>query len=910
MKKYTVNELREMFLTFFEGKGHLRMKSFSLVPHNDDSLLIINSGMAPLKPYFTGQEIPPRRRVTTCQKCVRTGDLENVGKTARHGTFFEMLGNFSFGDYFKNEAIPWAWEFLTEVVGLDPDRLYPSVYVDDYEAFRIWTDKMHIPAERIIKLGKEDNFWEHGSGPCGPCTEIYYDRGEKYGNGPEDVLGGEGDRYMEVWNVVFSQFNNDGHGNYSDLVQKNIDTGMGLERLAVAVQDVNSIFDVDSIKAIRDEVCRIAGGIGYEKPDTSESDVSVRVITDHIRSATFMISDGIMPSNEGRGYVLRRIIRRAVRHGRKLGILGSFLPELSEYVIAGSKDGYPELEEKKAFILNVIKQEEDKFEKTFEQGLDILDSMKKDLASSGSDTLSGSDAFKLYDTYGFPLDSTQEILAEAGYKVDEEGFEKAMKEQREMARKARKTSNYMGADATVYEDMDPAVNSEFTGYDRLVDDGKIVALAELHSADEDEDNKVTEALTDGMTGAIITDKTPFYGTMGGQVGDHGKIFLYPDSVETEEHDAFGCDSHNDKALAVFKVDTTEHVAGSKIAMIGHVVKGMFKVGDTVTLKVCRKNRENICRNHSATHLLQKALRVVLGTHVEQAGSYQDGDRTRFDFSHFKAMTADEIKQVEELVNKEIQEGLDVRTDIMSLDEAKKTGAMALFGEKYGEEVRVVRMGDFSTELCGGTHVSNTREIGHFKIISESGVAAGVRRIEAITGRGLIKYYEDHDALLKEAAEKAKTSPDKLSERIAALQKEIRELNAENEKLKNELASNAAGDVLSEAADINGIKVLVISLPDLDMNELRSFADETCDRLGDSFVILMSAKGGKVSIVAKATDAALKKGAHAGDLIKETAGIVGGGGGGRPNMAQAGGKDASKIDEAIEKAKEIAASQIR
>ncbi|WP_026506282.1 alanine--tRNA ligase [Butyrivibrio sp. NC3005] len=910
MKKYGVNELRDMYLSFFESKQHLRMKSFSLVPHNDNSLLIINSGMAPLKPYFTGQEIPPRRRVTTCQKCVRTGDLENVGKTARHGTFFEMLGNFSFGDYFKEEAIPWAWEFLTEVVGLDADRLYPSVYVDDDEAFKIWTEKMHIPAERIIKLGKEDNFWEHGSGPCGPCTEIYYDRGEKYGTGPEDVLGGEGDRFMEVWNVVFSQFNNDGHGNYTDLVQKNIDTGMGLERLAVAVQDVGSIFDVDTIKSTRDEVCAMAGGIGYEQGNTQESDVSVRVVTDHIRSATFMISDGIMPSNEGRGYVLRRIIRRAVRHGRKLGIKGSFLPKLAENVIAGSKDGYPELEEKKDFILNVIRQEEDKFEKTFEQGLEILDSMQEELKKNGQKVLSGDDAFKLYDTYGFPLDSTQEILAENGFDVDTEGFDKAMKTQRETARKARKVSNYMGADATVYEDIDASVNSTFVGYDKLVADGTIVAMVELHSADEDSENAVSDALTDGMTGAIITDETPFYGTMGGQVGDRGKIFLYPADVEKNEHDAFGCDSHEDAAIAVFKVDSTEHVAGSKIAMIGHVVKGMFKTGDKVTLKVCKKGRLATCRNHSATHLLQKALREVLGTHVEQSGSYQDTGRTRFDFSHFQAMTPDEIKRVENLVNEKIAEELDVVTDVMSLEDAKKSGAMALFGEKYGDSVRVVKMGDFSVELCGGTHVSNTRQIGYFKILSESGVAAGVRRIEALTGDNVLDYYKKIEEEAREAASLLKTNTDGLIDHIKKLQDELKAVKSENESLKSSAAKDALGDVTSKAKDINGVKLVASSVSNVDMNELRDLGDSIKEKLGDCVVVLMSDTDGKVSIMTMASDGAVKKGAHAGNLVKAIAPIVGGGGGGRPNMAQAGGKNASGITEALNKAEEVLSDQIK
>ncbi|WP_027203458.1 alanine--tRNA ligase [Butyrivibrio fibrisolvens] len=910
MKKYSVNELREMYLKFFESKGHLRMNSFSLVPHNDNSLLIINSGMAPLKPYFTGQEVPPKRRVTTCQKCIRTGDLENVGKTARHGTFFEMLGNFSFGDYFKEEAIPWAWEFLTEVVGLDAERLYPSVYVDDDEAFKIWTDKMHIPAERIIKLGKEDNFWEHGSGPCGPCTEIYYDRGEKYGTGPEDVLGGEGDRFMEVWNVVFSQFNNDGHGNYTDLVQKNIDTGMGLERLAVAVQDVGSIFDVDTIKALRDKICEMAGGVQYEAEGTEESDVSVRIVTDHIRSTTFMISDGIMPSNEGRGYVLRRIIRRAVRHGRKLGISGSFLPELALSVIAGSKDGYPELEEKKDFILNVIRQEEDKFEKTFEQGLEILANMQEELKAAGKNTLSGEDAFKLYDTYGFPLDSTEEILAENGFLVDAEGFEKAMKNQRDTARAARKVSNYMGADATVYEDIDPSINSEFIGYDKLVADSTIVAMAELHAADEDAENAVADALTDGMTGAIITSQTPFYGTMGGQVGDHGKIFLYPADVDSAEHDALGCDSCNDKAVAVFKVESTEHVAGSKIAMIGRVVKGMFKTGDKVTLKVCKHGRMATCRNHSATHLMQKALREVLGTHVEQAGSYQDADRTRFDFSHFKAMTPAEIQKVEELVNEKIAAELDVNTQVMTLEEAKKSGAMALFGEKYGDSVRVVNMGDWSIELCGGTHVSNTRQIGQFKILSESGVAAGVRRIEAITGSNVTEYYKELEQNAKDAAALLKATPDTLYDHIKKLQEELKAVKSENESLKSSAAKEALGNAADDAVDVKGLKLVAKSLKDVDMNGLRELGDSLKEKLGDCVVVLMSDNGGKVSIMTMASDSAVKKGAHAGNLVKEIAPMVGGGGGGRPNMAQAGGKNPAGIEDALKKAAEVLAGQIQ
>lgn len=903
MENRGVNELREMFLSFFEEKGCLRMKSFSLVPHNDDSLLIINSGMAPLKPYFTGQEIPPRTRVTTCQKCIRTGDLENVGKTARHGTFFEMLGNFSFGDYFKKEAIPWAWEFLTERVGLDPERLYPSVYLDDDESYNIWLNDMHIPAERIYKFGKEDNFWEHGSGPCGPCSEIYYDRGPEFGNGPEDVMGGEGDRYMEVWNIVFSQFNNDGHGNYTDLIHKNIDTGMGLERLAVAVQNVGSIFDVDTIKALRDHVCSLAGGIAYETGSTYDTDVSVRIIVDHIRSTTFMISDGIMPSNEGRGYVLRRIIRRAVRHGRKLGIKGSFLPELAVTVIDGSKGGYPELAEKKDFILNVIRQEEEKFEKTFEQGLEILENMETELESSGSRELSGDNAFKLYDTFGFPLDSTREILEEKGFTVDEAGFEKAMKIQKDTARKARKVSNYMGADATVYESMDPKITSLFNGYDSITEDSKIVAMAALYPTDSSEENAVAEALSDGQTGAIITAETPFYGTMGGQVGDTGVI-------ENEN--------------GTFEVTDTLHVAGSKIAHVGRVTRGMFKLGDTVTLKVDEKTRLATCRNHSATHLLQKALREVLGTHVEQSGSYQDAGRTRFDFSHFKAMTPEEIKKVEDIVNEEIADALPVETDIMGIDDAKKSGAMALFGEKYGDKVRVVRMGDFSKELCGGTHVSNTSVIGQFKILSESGVAAGVRRIEAITGDNVKKYYEDVEKKLEDASEILKATPDTVSEHIKKLQEELKAVKSENEALKSRQASESLGDAMDKVTDIGGISFLAASVDNVDMNGLRELGDKLRTKLeavaakksadgaasNGVVIMLMSAADGKVSLMAMADDNAISHGAHAGNLVKGIAGLVGGGGGGRPNMAQAGGKNPAGIPDALKAAPDCLAGMVK
>ena len=886
MKAYGVNELRRMFLEFFEKKGHLKMNSFSLVPHNDNSLLIINSGMAPLKPYFTGQEIPPSTRVCTCQKCIRTGDIDNVGKTARHGTFFEMLGNFSFGDYFKEEAIPWAWEFLTETVGIPADRLYPSVYVDDNEAYEIWNKKMNIAPERIFKFGKEDNFWEHGSGPCGPCTEIYFDRGEKYGCGkPTCTVGCDCDRYMEVWNVVFSQFNNDGKGHYTDLEQKNIDTGMGLERLAVAVQDVDSIFDVDTLLALRNKVCEIAV---KKYKENEKNDVSIRVITDHIRSATFMISDGIMPSNEGRGYVLRRIIRRADRHGKLLGIDGAFLVDLAKAVIAGSKDGYPELAEKQDFILSVIEQEEEKFEKTINQGLEILDGIQKDMEANGVKTMSGEDAFKLYDTYGFPIDLTKEILEEKGMDIDEEVFKQAMKVQKDTARNARKTTSYMGADATVYEQIDPAINSEFIGYDKTEAEGKIVALVSVSSEEDGEESTVSEALTDGMTGAVITDVTPFYATKGGQVGDVGVITL---------------------GDSVFEVKETIPVAGSKIAHIGKVVKGMFKVGDKVVLKVDGENRMATCRNHSATHLLQKALREVLGTHVEQSGSYQDAGRTRFDFSHFKAMTPEEIKAVERLVNDKIAESLPVDTKVMSIEDAKKSGAMALFGEKYGDEVRVVGMGEFSKEFCGGTHVKNTGMIGQFKIISESGVAAGIRRIEAITGHNVIKYYENLENTIAEAAKIIKASPDKLVEKAKHLMEEIKALQSENESLKNKAAKEALGDVMDKVVEIGGVKVLSVEIPETDGNELRTLGDELKNKLGEGLIFLASAKDGKVNLVAMATDGAVKAGVHAGNLIKTVAPIVGGGGGGRPNMAQAGGKLPDKIGQAVETVKDEVKTQL-
>ncbi len=878
MQPYGVNQLRKMFLEFFESKEHLAMKSFSLVPHNDKSLLLINSGMAPLKPYFTGQEIPPRRRVTTCQKCIRTGDIENVGKTARHGTFFEMLGNFSFGDYFKREAISWSWEFLTEVVGLDSERLYPSVYEEDDEAFEIWNKEMHVPAGRIFKFGKEDNFWEHGSGPCGPCSEIYYDRGEKYGCGkPGCTVGCDCDRYMEIWNNVFTQFENDGNGHYTELVQKNIDTGMGLERLASVVQDVDSIFDVDTVKALRDHVCELASKTYGED---ASNDVSIRVITDHVRSVTFMISDGIMPSNEGRGYVLRRLLRRACRHGRLLGIGGSFLPVLSGTVIKGSKEGYPELEEKRDFILKVIAKEEEQFNKTIDQGLGILEEMTAEMEKEGVKTLEGAKAFRLYDTYGFPLDLTLEILAEKGMDVDGEGFAAAMEVQRRTAREAREVTNYMGADVTVYESVDPGVTSKFVGYDHLDYESEVTVLTT--------DKEVVDALSDGERGTVFVNETPFYATSGGQEADTGVIRT---------------------AGGEFQVEDVVKLLGGKIGHVGHVVKGMVKVGDAATLSVDAKKRALSARNHSATHLLQKALRTVLGTHVEQAGSSVNEDRLRFDFTHFSALSAEELQRVEDIVNENIRKGLTVDIRDMPIEEARKTGAQALFGEKYGDVVRVVNMGDFSIEFCGGTHVENTADVMAMKIVSETGVAAGVRRIEALTSEGLLSYYGKLEKELHDAARLLKATPEQLGDKIAHLLAENKTLHGEVESLKSKMAQSAASDVMDQVQDVAGVKLLAARLDGVDMNGLRELGDQLKGKLGEGVVVLASGNDGKVSLMVTATDGAMKKGAHAGNLIKAIAGFVGGGGGGRPNMAQAGGKNPAGIPDALSKAAEVLAEQV-
>ena len=866
-KKYGVNELREMYLSFFESKGHLRLPSFSLIPQNDKSLLLINAGMTPLKPYFTGAEIPPRKRVTTCQKCIRTGDIENVGKTARHGTFFEMLGNFSFGDYFKHEAINWSWEFLTEVVGLDPQRLYPSVYQDDDEAFAIWNKEVGIPAERIFRFGKEDNFWEHGAGPCGPCSEIYYDRGEKYGCGkPGCTVGCDCDRYMEVWNNVFTQFDNDGHGNYTTLEHKNIDTGMGLERLAVVVQDVDSIFDVDTLHALRQHVSDLAHKTYGEK---HEDDVSIRLITDHIRSATFMISDGIMPTNEGRGYVLRRLIRRAARHGRLLGIEGQFLATLSGTVIEGSKDGYPELEEKRDFILKVLNNEETQFNKTIDQGLRILADMENDLQKKGHKQLDGAAVFKLYDTYGFPVDLTKEILEEKGYTIDEEGFRAEMQQQRTRARSSREVTNYMGADATVYDQIDPALTTAFVGYDRLEDTAAVTVLAG--------EDALTDSLLEGQRGTVFTEKTPFYATMGGQEGDTGII-------------------RGQNGL--FRVEETIKLRGGKVGHVGVMEQGMLAVGETVTLQVDAAARLATCRNHSATHLLQKALRTVLGSHVEQKGSLVTPERLRFDFAHFQAMTPQELAQVEKLVNEQIAADLPVITAEMSIDEAKKAGAMALFGEKYGSTVRVVSMGEFSKELCGGTHVSHTGAITLFKIVSEAGIAAGVRRIEALTGENVLAYYAALERRMAAVAAQLKVKEGDVEEKVTHLLAQVKELSAENESLKNQLARSAMGDVMSQIQEVGGVKVLAARVPGLDTAGLRELGDQLRDKLGEGVVVLVTTGEEKVSILATATAGAVAKGVHAGNIVRQIAALCGGKGGGRPDSAMAGGKDVAAADAVV------------
>lgn len=866
MKKMGLNEIREQYLKFFESKGHLRLPSFSLVPQNDRSLLLINAGMAPLKPYFTGQEVPPRKRVTTCQKCVRTGDIERVGKTSRHATFFEMLGNFSFGDYFKAEVIPWAWEFVTEVLEISKDKLYVTIYLDDDEAFDLWKNKTDIDPSRIFRLGKDDNFWEHGQGPCGPCSEIHYDRGEgKIETLDEFIKAGDEDRVIEFWNLVFTQFDKDSEGNYNRLKNPNIDTGMGLERMATIMQGVNSIFEVDTIKNILNVVCKTAGtqyGVDHKK------DVSLRIITDHIRSVTFMVSDGILPSNEGRGYVLRRLLRRAARHGKLLGIEGEYLWELCDTVIENSKAAYPELDTKREYIKKIIRIEEERFDETLDQGTIILSGFVDEMKDRGEKTLSGAKTFKLYDTYGFPLELTEEILSEQEMDVDIHGFEDEMKSQRERARAAREVTNYMGRDLDIYSTLPADINTSFEGYESIEAIGKVLVIVR--------DGDVVSNAGEGDEVSVILSNTSFYAEMGGQVGDSGTL-------------------ENDNVK--ISVEDCRKTANGKVIHIGRIEAGEISTGNIVKTFVDRQKRLSIARNHTATHLLQAALRQVLGAHVEQAGSLVTPDRLRFDFTHFEAVSSEDLSKVEEIVNDKILESLEVKTIETDIDSARKMGAMALFGEKYGTKVRVVCAGDFSRELCGGTHVSSTSVIGMFKIISETGVASGVRRIEAVTGSGALKYVESIEEILNGAALALKTPIKEVAKRAQSISEELKEKEKIIEDMKSKMAAGAADDILKDARDIKGIKVVTAKV-DLDVEAMREMGDRIRQRLGKSVVVLASSRDGKVVFVAMASKDAAEEGAHAGNIVKEVARIAGGGGGGKPEMAQAGGKDPGKINEAL------------
>ena len=868
MKNLGVNEIRKKYLDFFQQKGHLKMNSFSLVPQNDKSLLLINSGMAPLKPYFTGQQIPPNKRVTTCQKCIRTGDIENVGKTARHGTFFEMLGNFSFGDYFKEEAIPWAWEFFTKVLELPEDRLYVSIYEDDDEAFEIWNKKVGIPEKKIVRLGKEDNFWEHGTGPCGPCSEIYFDKGEEYGcDNPNCYVGCDCDRYMEIWNLVFTQFNREEDGTYSNLANPNIDTGMGLERIATVMQGVNSIFDVDTVKAIRDKVCLLSNA---KYGEDAKKDISIRVITDHIRSVTFMTADGVLPSNEGRGYVLRRLLRRAVRHGKILGINDLFLADLSKIVIDTSKEAYPELEEKKDYIYKILTVEEERFHSTIDNGMELLKQKINELKSSKSNTLKGEDAFKLYDTYGFPFDLMKEILEEENMTVDEDEFLKEMENQKNKARSAREEDTYMGAEETIFHKLDPAMKSEFLGYNNsFIKDSKVLAIIC--------EDSIVDIAKEGDKVAIVVDKTPFYAEMGGQVGDKGVI-------------------ENDNVL--IEINDCTNFGANKIIHHGVVKKGQIKVNDTVDLKIDEDNRLSIARNHTATHILHKALKEILGNHIEQAGSLVSKSRLRFDFTHFEALTKEDLAKIERVVNSHILKGLNVNIKETDIETAKKEGATALFGEKYGEVVRVINIGGYSIELCGGTHLENSAQIGSFKIISESGVAAGVRRIEAVTGFGALEFYEERENIILNICENLKANPKNVVSKSLSIIEENKKLLKEIESLKSKLSSGLLDEILSQKETINGMDILLSKVQNMDMDTLRNMGDKIKEKLSDYVILLASDNDGKVNFISMCSDSAIKNNLKAGDIVKVAATICGGGGGGRPNMAQAGGKDPNKIDEAI------------
>ena len=877
MKWTSLNDLREKYLAFFESKGHLRLPSYPLVPINDKSLLLINSGMAPMKKFFTGEEIPPRNRVTTCQKCIRTPDLERVGHTARHGTFFEMLGNFSFGDYFKEEAIPWAWEFLTETLEIPKDLLWPSIYESDEEAYDIWVNKVGVNPAHVVRLGKADNFWEHGTGPCGPCSEIYFDRGIKYGCGSPDCKPGcDCDRYMEIWNNVFSQFNNMGDGTYTDLAQKNIDTGMGLERLACIMQGVDNMFEVDSIRKVLDQVCSIAGKeYGKDKND----DISIRVITDHIRSATFMISDGVIPSNEGRGYVLRRILRRACRHGKLLGINRSFLPELGVVAIGESDKAYPELAEKKDYILKVIAMEEERFDATIDAGLSILSNLVRRALTDGAHTISGEEVFKLYDTFGFPIDLTREILEEQHLDIDEDAFNTLMKQQKERARNARANiSGWSNSSKTLLAELP---KTAFTGYTETVtNDAKVIAII----VDDESVDRVNEGSC-----TLILDKTPFYGEGGGQVGDTGTIY---------DHDT------------MIAVTDTKKSDGVYIHLCT-LVNGDVKVGDTVRAEVDHMRRLAIMRNHSAAHLLQAALRQILGTHVEQAGSYVDNEHVRFDFTHYAAMTSDEIAKVEGLVNAHILLGLPITTTETDIETAKKNGAMALFGEKYGSVVRMVKMGSFSTELCGCTNMDNTAKVGLFKITSEASVSAGVRRIEGITGLGVMKHIKENETLIAETAKELKTQkPSELAKRAAQMQAEIATMKKEIEALNAKIAASKLDGIMANAAPVKSVRLVTANLEGMQADAARSLADEIKARYADVVAVLAIHADGKLNFLAVAGKDAVASGAHAGKLVGAVAAVTGGKGGGRPDNAMAGGRDTDKITEALNSAAEILDGMVR
>ena len=860
-----LNELREMFLSFFESKGHLRLPSFSLVPQNDKSILLINAGMTPMKPWFKGEEEPPRRRVCTCQKCIRTGDIENVGKTARHGTYFEMLGNFSFGDYFKHEAIAWSWEFLTEVVGLEPDRLYPSIYLNDDEAFDIWNKEVGIPAERIFRFGKEDNFWEHGSGPCGPCSEIYYDRGPEYGCGkPGCTVGCDCDRYIEIWNNVFSQFDNDGHGNYTELKQKNIDTGMGLERLACVCQNVDSLFDVDTVMNITHKVSELTGA---HYGETEKRDVSLRVITDHIRSATFMICDGILPSNEGRGYVLRRLLRRAARHGKLLGVNDPFLYQVVDTVIHENEGQYPDLREKQTYITKVIRTEEENFGRTIDGGMKIFSDLLAEHKQKLEKIFSGADAFRLYDTFGFPIDLTMEMAADEGLSVDEGAFQKLMKEQKERAREARKALGDLGWAGVEFGKDVPA--TEFVGYDHSECDAKIVAIV----ADEE----LRDEVAAGAEAVVVLDQSPFYAEMGGQVADHGTITA--DGV-------------------VFTVADVQKNKGGKFMHYGRLAQGVLHVGDTVHAAIDMERRKAIQRAHSTTHLLDTALKKVLGDHVHQAGSLVEPDRLRFDFTHFEAISPEELRQVEELVNDAILEGYPVVTEILPIEEAKKKGAVAMFGEKYGETVRVVEMSDFSVEFCGGTHVDNTAKAGPFRIKSESSVASGVRRIEATCGKLSLKAMESSQGVLSRAAQFLKTAPSGLLERMEQQANEMKQLRQALEKFKAEASLGEARQFLASAKTVKDLHVLATTRNGVDTAELRTMGDFLRDKDPKAVSVIASINGEKITFLAVCGKEAVARGIKAGDLVRHVSAICGGKGGGKPDSAMGGGSDPLKVDDAL------------